>query len=133
MKMKMAPTLIALAIAAMGTTTAQAADDWYTGMGAGWAYGHDLDTFGQDADKDATALSLFGGYNFTENFAAELGYLYAGKGGVDGVDFKTQGATLSGISPAAGDIFSVFAEGGAYFNHVNGNGSRHGAPLAVWV
>lgn len=74
MKMKMAPTLIALAIAAMGTTTAQAADDWYTGMGAGWAYGHDLDTFGQDADKDATALSLFGGYNFTENFAAELGF-----------------------------------------------------------
>lgn len=89
MKMKMAPTLIALAIAAMGTTTAQAADDWYTGMGAGWAYGHDLDSFGLDADKDATAISLFGGYNFTENFAAELGYLYAGKGGVDGVDFKT--------------------------------------------
>ena len=112
MKMKMAPTLIALAIAAMGTTTAQAADDWYTGMGAGWAYGHDLDTFGQDADKDATALSLFGGYNFTENFAAELGYLYAGKAGVDGVDFKTQGATLSGIARLPmNDIFSVFAEG----------------------
>jgi len=70
MKMKMAPTLIALAITAMGL----------------------------DADKDATAISLFGGYNFTENFAAELGYLYAGKGGVDGVDFKTQGGTLSGIA-----------------------------------
>ena len=109
MKMKMAPTLIALAIAAMGTTTAQAADDWYTGMGAGWAYGHDLDTFGQDADKDATALSLFGGYNFTENFAAELGYLYAGKAGVEGVDFKTQGATLSGIArlPLGNDFSST--------------------------
>jgi OmpA-OmpF porin, OOP family len=133
MKMKMAPTLIALAIAAMGTSTAQAADDWYTGMGAGWAYGHQLDNFGQDADKDATALSLFGGYNFTENFAAELGYLYAGKGGVDGVDFSTQGATLSGIARLPlGDIFSVFAEGGAYFNHVKGNGdSDNGAaPLA---
>ncbi|HDZ8884163.1 TPA: outer membrane beta-barrel protein, partial [Aeromonas dhakensis] len=133
MKMKMAPTLIALAIAAMGTTTAQASNDWYTGMGAGWAYGHDLDDFGKDADKDATALSLFGGYNFNENFGAELGYLYAGKGGVDGVDFKTQGATLSGLARLPlGDIFSVFAEGGAYFNHVNGNGSSDNgtAPLA---
>ncbi|MGN5129065.1 porin OmpA [Aeromonas hydrophila] len=133
MKMKMAPALIALAIAAMGTSTAQAANDWYTGIGAGWAYGHGLNDFGKDADKDATALSLFGGYNFNDNFGAELGYLYAGKGGVDGVDFKTQGATLSGLARLPlGDIFSVFAEGGAYFNHVNGNGSSDNgtAPLA---
>ncbi|AWA05733.1 porin OmpA [Aeromonas hydrophila] len=129
----LSPCLIALAIAAMGTSTAQAANDWYTGIGAGWAYGHDLNDFGKDADKDATALSLFGGYNFNDNFGAELGYLYAGKGGVDGVDFKTQGATLSGLARLPlGDIFSVFAEGGAYFNHVNGNGSSDNgtAPLA---
>ncbi|MDF2400418.1 MULTISPECIES: porin OmpAII [Aeromonas] len=133
MKMKMAPALIALAIAAMGTSTAQAADDWYTGIGAGWAYGHDLNDFGKDADKDATALSLFGGYNFNDYYAAELGYLYAGKAGVDGVDFKTQGATLSGLARLPlSDIFSVFAEGGAYFNHVNGNGNSDNgtAPLA---
>ncbi len=133
MKMKMAPALIALAIAAMGTSTAQAADDWYTGIGSGWAYGHDLDDFGKDADKDATALSLFGGYNFNDYYAAELGYLYTGKAGVDGVDFKTQGATLSGLARLPlGDIFSVFAEGGAYFNHVNGNGNSDNgtAPLA---
>ncbi|WP_270689518.1 porin OmpAII [Aeromonas sp. D3] len=135
MKMKMAPALIALAIAAMGTSTAQAADDWYTGIGAGWAYGHDLNDFGKDADKDATALSLFGGYNFNDYYAAELGYLYTGKAGVDGVDFKTQGATLSGLARLPlGDIFSVFAEGGAYFNHVNGNGNGNSdngtAPLA---
>ncbi|MGU5767694.1 hypothetical protein [Aeromonas allosaccharophila] len=47
MKLKMAPTLIALALAAAGTT-AQAADDWYTGIGAGWAYAHNLDDFGKD-------------------------------------------------------------------------------------
>ena len=36
------------------------------------------------------------------------------KGGVDGVDFKTQGGTLSGIARLPmNDIFSVFAEGGA--------------------
>ncbi|MDR6994214.1 OOP family OmpA-OmpF porin [Aeromonas salmonicida] len=133
MKMKMAPALIALAIAAMGTSTAQAADDWYTGIGAGWAYGHDLNDFGKDADKDATALSLFGGYNFNDYYAAELGYLYTGKAGVDGVDFKTQGATLSGLARLPlSDIFSVFAEGGAYFNHVNGNSNSDNgtAPLA---
>ncbi|WP_421260783.1 OmpA family protein [Aeromonas jandaei] len=132
MKINMAPTLIALALAA-AATTAQAADDWYGGMGAGWAYAHNLDDFGKDADKDATALNLFGGYNFNQNFAAELGYLYAGKGGVDGVDFKTQGGTLSGIARLPlGDIFSVFAEGGAYFNHVNGNDNDANgtAPLA---
>ncbi|WP_323117072.1 outer membrane beta-barrel protein, partial [Klebsiella quasivariicola] len=107
MKLKMAPTLIALALAAAGTT-AQAADDWYTGVGAGWAYAHGLDDFGKDTDKDATALSLFGGYNFNDYYAAELGYLYAGKAGVDGADFKTQGATLSGIARLPlGDIFSV--------------------------
>ncbi|KRV81700.1 porin OmpA [Aeromonas veronii] len=132
MKLKMAPTLIALALAATGTT-AQAADDWYTGVGTGWAYAHGLDDFGKDTDKDATALSLFGGYNFNDYYAAELGYLYAGKAGVDGADFKTQGATLSGIARLPlGDIFSVFAEGGAYFNHVNGNGNSDNgtAPLA---
>ncbi|MGH1408640.1 MAG: porin OmpA [Aeromonas sp.] len=133
MKLKMAPTLIALALAAAGTT-AQAADDWYTGIGTGWAYAHNLDDVkGLDTDKDATALSLFGGYNFNDYYAAELGYLYAGKAGVDGADFKTQGATLSGIARLPlGDIFSVFAEGGAYFNHVNGNdNSDNGtAPLA---
>lgn len=133
MKLKMAPTLIALALAAAGTT-AQAAGDWYTGIGAGWAYAHNLDDVkGLDTDKDATALSLFGGYNFNDYYAAELGYLYAGSAGVDGTDFKTQGATLSGIARLPlGDIFSVFAEGGAYFNHVNGNGNSDNgtAPLA---
>lgn len=97
MKLKMAPTLIALALAAAGTT-AHAADDWYTGIGAGWAYAHNLDDFGKDTDKDATALSLFGGYNFNDYYSAELGYLYAGKAGVDGADFKTR-VQPSPVSP----------------------------------
>lgn len=132
MKMKVAPSLIAIALAAIGATSAQA-NDWYTGVGAGWADFRDLSDFGQDADEDATAISLFGGYNFNENFGAELGYQYAGKGGVDGVDFKTQGATLSGIGRLPlNSIFSVFAEGGAYFYHAKGNDdSKNGtAPLA---
>ncbi|ENY71069.1 OmpA family protein [Aeromonas diversa] len=132
MKMKVAPSLIAIALAAMGTTAAQA-NDWYTGVGTGWADMRDLGKFGWDADEDATAINLFGGYNFNDNFGAELGYLYAGKGGVDGVDFKTQGATLTGIGrlPLNG-VFSLFAEGGAYFYHANGNDNTDNgaAPLA---
>lgn len=132
MKMKVAPSLIAIALATIGATSAQA-NDWYTGVGAGWADMRDLGKFGWDADEDATAINLFGGYNFNDNFGAELGYLYAGKGGVDGVDFKTQGATLSGIGrlPLNG-VFSLFAEGGAYFYHANGNDNTDNgvAPLA---
>lgn len=132
MKMKVAPSLIAIALAAIGATSAQA-NDWYTGVGAGWADMRDLGKFGWDADEDATAINLFGGYNFNDNFGAELGYLYAGKGGVGGVDFKTQGATLSGIGrlPLNG-VFSLFAEGGAYFYHANGNDNTDNgvAPLA---
>lgn len=121
-----------LVISIMGTSAVQAADDWYMGIGSGWAYNQDLDSFGLDADKKATTLSLFGGYNFNENFSAEFGYLYAGKGGVDGVDFETQGVALSGIARLPlNDIFSVFAEGGAYLNHVTGNGNSDNgtAPL----
>ncbi|MGL4251368.1 MAG: porin OmpA [Aeromonas sp.] len=133
MTIKMAPTLVALALATV-VGNVQAADDWYTGIGAGRAYAHNLDDArGVDTDKGATALNLFGGYNFNDYYAAEFGYLYAGKAGVDDVEFKSQGATLSGIARLPlGDIFSLFAEGGAYVNHVNGNdNSDNGiAPLA---
>lgn len=66
MNIRVKPVWIALALAATG---AQAApdNDWYAGVGGGWAIAHDLGDFGKDASKDATALSLFGGYNFTEN------------------------------------------------------------------
>ena len=93
MKMKMAPTLIALAICVWEPPPLRRPT---TGTRVWVQVGPMATTWIPSArmlTKDATALSLFGGYNFTENFAAELGYLYAGKAGVDGVDFKTQGAT----------------------------------------
>lgn len=125
-------TLGLLATTITVSLTARAADDWYMGIGSGWAYNQNLDSFGLDTDKSAIALSLFGGYSFNENFSAEFGYLYAGKGGVDGVDFETQGVALSGIARLPiNDTFSVFAEGGAYLNHVTGNGNSDNgtAPL----
>jgi len=133
MKITSLSTLIALALSAVGTS-AHATTDWYGGIGAGGAYAHGLeDIGGSNADKDAAALSLFGGYNFNDYYGAELGYLYAGKAGVDGVDFKAQGVTLSGIARMPlSDMFSLFAEGGAYFNDVDGNGNSDSgtSPLA---
>ncbi|MFQ2382510.1 OmpA family protein [Aeromonas dhakensis] len=132
MNIKVKPVWIALALAATG---AQAApdNDWYAGVGGGWAIAHDLGDFGKDASKDATALSLFGGYNFTENLGGELGYLSTGNWDVQGNDFSSQGATLSVIGRLPlGDIFSVFAEGGGYLYHVKSvnGGDNNLAPLA---
>jgi OOP family OmpA-OmpF porin len=132
MNKKVAPSLIAVAIAALGATAAQA-DDWYGGVGAGWSQFRDLSKVDGNADENATAVSLFGGYNFTENFGAELGYLYGGRAEADDQSFRSQGATLTGIARLPiNDIFSVFAEGGGYGYHVNGNGTSDNglAPLA---
>lgn len=132
MNIRLKPVWIALALAA---TAAQAApvNDWYLGAGGGWAIAHDLGDFGQDASKDATAITAFGGYNFTENLGVELGYLSAGDWDVKGTDFSSQGATLSVIGRLPlGDIFSVFAEGGGYLYHVKSinGGDDNLAPLA---
>ncbi|MGE6109787.1 porin OmpA [Aeromonas sobria] len=122
--MKMAPSLIAIAMATLGATAAQAADnDLYLGVGAGAAHINGLNKIDgvKDGEEDAAAANAFVGYNFTENFGAELGYQYAGRGNTNGSRFENQGATLSGIGrlPVAKDL-SVFAEGGAYWAHTDG-------------
>ncbi|WP_170921845.1 outer membrane beta-barrel protein, partial [Aeromonas salmonicida] len=132
MNIKLKPVWIALALASAGALAAPV-NDWYVGAGGGWAIAHDLGDFGKDASKDATALTLFGGYNFTENLGAELGYLSTGDWDVQGTDFSSQGATLSVIGRLPlGDIFSVFAEGGGYLYHVKSinGGDDNLAPLA---
>ena len=132
MNIRLKPIWIALALA---TTAAQAApvNDWYIGAGGGWASAHDIDDFGQDASSDADAFLGYGGYNFTENLGAELGYLSTGDWDIAGTDFSSQGATLSVIGRLPlGDIFSVFAEGGGYIYHVDSinGGDDNLAPLA---
>jgi len=123
---------IALALA---STSAQSepVHDWYAGVGGGWAIAHNLNDFSQDVNKDATALSLFGGYNFTENLGAEIGYLSTGDWDIRGNDFSSQGATLSVIGRLPlSEMFSVFAEGGGYIYHVESinGGDNNLAPLA---
>ncbi len=124
--MKMAPSLIAIAMAALGATAAHAADDIYFGAGVGAAHFNGLnkiDGGGYEGTEDAAAANAFMGYNFTENFGTEFGYQYAGRGNIEGERYENQGATLSGIARLpVGNNFSLFAEGGAYWAHTDGLG-----------
>lgn len=123
--MKMAPSLIAITMAALGATAAHAADDIYFGAGVGAAHFNGLNKIESTnvGEEDAAAANAFVGYNFTENFGTEFGYQYAGRGNTDGNRYENQGATLSGIArlPLGGDV-SAFAEGGAYWAHTDGLG-----------
>ena len=127
--MKMAPSLIAIAMAALGTTTAHAADDIYFGAGVGAAHFNGLNNVEgvEHGTEDAFAGNAFAGYNFNENFGAELGYQYAGRGNTNGGTnnnaYENQGATLSGIARLPlGEDFSLFGEAGAYWSHTHGFG-----------
>ncbi|PKQ77615.1 porin OmpA [Aeromonas sobria] len=124
--MKMAPSLIAIAMATLGATAAHAADDIYFGAGVGAAHFNGLnkiDGGGYEGTEDAAAANAFVGYNFTENFGTEFGYQYAGRGNIEGERYENQGATLSGIARLpVGNDFSLFAEGGAYWAHTDGLG-----------
>ncbi|PKQ73955.1 porin OmpA [Aeromonas sobria] len=123
--MKMAPSLIAIAMATLGATAAHAADDIYFGAGVGAAHFNGLNKIDgvENGTEDAAAANAFVGYNFTENFGTELGYQYAGRGNTDGNRYENQGATLSGIARLpVGNDFSLFAEGGAYWAHTDGLG-----------
>ena len=120
--MKMAPSLIAIAMAALGTTAAQATDDIYFGAGIGATHFNGLNNAAvEDGTEDATATNVFAGYNFNETFGAELGYQYTGRGSTDGERYESQGATLSGIARLPlGNDFSLFGEAGAYWGHTDG-------------
>ena len=132
MNIRVKPVWIALALASTGAQ-AEPVHDWYAGIGGGWAIAHNLNDFSQDVGKDATALSLFGGYNFTENLGAEIGYLSTGDWDISGHDFNSKGATLSVIGRLPlSEMFSLFAEGGGYIYHVESvnGGDDNLAPLA---
>ena len=71
--MKMAPSLIAIAMATLGATAAHAADDIYFGAGAGAAHFNGLNDIAGVASgtEDAAAANAFVGYNFTDNFGTD--------------------------------------------------------------
>ena len=82
----MKKTAIALAIAGLAAATvAQAApqaNTFYTGAKAGWTSSHNGFTQwrnqGKDVNRHSVNYGVFGGYQITDNLAAELGYEYFG-------------------------------------------------------
>ena len=84
--MKMAPSLIAIAMATMGATAAHAADDIYFGAGVGATHFNGLNKIEgvNVGEEDAAAANAFVGYNFNEYFGSELGYQYTGRGNTEG-------------------------------------------------
>ncbi|MGL5949262.1 MAG: OmpA family protein [Aeromonas sp.] len=99
--------------------------DWYGGVHAGAGIAHDISDLSSNVDKKAPVFSVFGGYNFSENFGAELGYLWSKDWHVANEPLRSQGLTLSalGTYPIT-SMFAAFAEGGAYVYNVDSpNGS----------
>ena len=65
--MKMAPSMIAIAMAALGATAAHAADDIYFGAGVGAAHFNGLNKIESTnvGEEDAAAANAFVGYNLS--------------------------------------------------------------------
>lgn len=119
---------IALLVAALAFPIAQAAPfapQAYMGLNAGQAE-HKLsaDGIGSDTEKK-TSVKVYGGYNFTENFGAELGYANFGKFRVSedaiGVNMKTSAvyAAVTGTVPVTPE-FALFGKVGVTTNHIKG-------------
>ena len=115
--MKIKPSLIAIAMAAMGATAAHAPDDIYFGAGVGATHFNGLNKIeGVNAgEEDAAAANAFVGYNFNEYFGSELGYQYTGRGNTNGNRYgRARVPPLSGIARLPlGNDFSLFGEAGA--------------------
>ncbi|MBO1520663.1 OmpA family protein [Oceanisphaera pacifica] len=91
MKKTVAPSLIAITLAAAGVSANVQALDWYVGAGAGYAEFSDIERNASGLDGNGEALSLFTGYNANEHLGVELGFNYFGE------DLDTKALNLSAI------------------------------------
>ncbi|ART79571.1 OmpA family protein [Oceanisphaera avium] len=126
MKKTVAPTLIAMAIAAAGISTTAQANDWYLGAGAGYADTSDIERNDTGLSGDGEAVSLFTGYNFSDYFGTELGFTRFGQ------DVDTNALTLSAIGRMPlSERMSLFGELGALGYDIKANGGDKGlSPMA---
>jgi len=110
-------TVAAFALAMLGLSPLVASADgpWYAGAGVGES---DFDIPG--FNDSATGYKVFGGYQFNDNFAAEVGYLDSGDAketaGAASLEVDATGVTASIVgSLPLGDMFSVYGRLGAIF------------------
>jgi outer membrane protein with beta-barrel domain len=105
----------ALAMLGLSPLVASADGPWYIGAGAGES---DFDIPG--FNESATGWKVFGGYQFHDNFAAEVGYLESGDAeeteGLASLEVSADGVTASFVgSLPLGDMFSIYGRLGAIF------------------
>lgn len=117
----------ACSLLGMGSAFAQG----YVGASAGKAY-WSVDCAGlATCDKNDTSYKLFGGYNFSPNFAVEGGYTDLGKikgsgGGVSG-EVKASGFELAAVGKApVADRFELFGKLGLAVMEAKASGSGFG-------
>ena len=125
----------ALALAAsMAVQADTQPSGFYAGAGIGSTkVGDDI----SGVDESDTGFKIFGGYNFTQNWAAEVSYFDLGEASVSGGGANAS-LGLTGLSASAvgrlpvSDMFAVYAKLGfasydvdLHFNNVPGFGSGH--------
>ena len=124
----------AFALAASVAAQADTQPGFYAGVGLGTT------TVGDDisgVDDSDTGFKIFGGYNFTQNWAAEVSYFDLGEASVSGGG-SSASLGVSGLSASVvgrlpvNDMFAVYAKLGLasydvdlHFNNVPGFGSGH--------
>jgi OOP family OmpA-OmpF porin len=92
------------------------ATPWYAGAAFGNAHYHGPDIGGLPTDRSSGAGKVWGGWQFSPNFAAELGYTDLGKTSSPAADAKTKGFFIDGVGmwPFT-DQLSGLARIGAYW------------------
>jgi OmpA-OmpF porin, OOP family len=104
------------ALPALAQSTMQGSTPWYAGAAFGNAHYHGPDIGGLPTDRTSGAGKIWGGWQFTPNFAAELGYTDLGKTGSPAGDAKTKGFFLDalGMWPVMPQL-SVLGRLGLYY------------------
>jgi len=126
--MKKTLTLLALAVASMGSAMA-AETPMYVGATAGYSHGSHL---GIDlADHDGASGSVFGGYQITPKAAVELGYTRLSDVGDFGLKAKPEMVTVQGVGKTNVNAkTALFAKGGVAFTRTRGDlRENHLAPV----
>lgn len=127
--MKKTLTLLALAVASMGTAVA-AETPVYVGATAGYSHASNLGV--KLADHDGASGAVFAGYQLSPKAAVELGYTRLSDIGDFGVKAKPEMVTLQGVGKTSvlNAKTSVFAKGGVAFTRVRGDvRESHLAPV----
>lgn len=125
--MKKNLSVLAFAMAAMaaaGMAHAGEKSGLYVGGNVGYsaATGLNDDSINKD---DGASYSVFGGYQLTDNVAAEIGYTKLPKLGTDGATAKSDMWTVQGVfsTPVAQDV-SVFGKAGLAFGQMKAGGEK---------